>query len=234
MSVIGLSLLLHGGAAVVIAHGARAGAAGTGTITFTLVDAPAGHGARPPAAAPAPVAAARPPDPAPAPKPAARVVLAPRPRRPAAVAPAVKPAPRVAEPEKAATPPPEPQVAQPAKAVVPADAPESETAAGARAAQPPQLVPGSCTEQLQYPASGKEGVVRMRVVLDEHGNVVEATVTGSVGFGLDEAALEAVHTHCRFAPARDARGEPIPSVVEHLFAFRIGDFHARPAASLAH
>ncbi|HEX4461791.1 MAG TPA: TonB family protein, partial [Polyangia bacterium] len=112
--------------------------------------------------------------------------------------------------------------------------PESETAAGAQLAQPPQLVPGSCTEQLQYPASGKEGVVRMRVVLDEHGDVVEATVTGSVGFGLDEAALDAVHTHCRFSPARNARGEPIPSVVEHLFAFRIADFPAAPAASLTH
>ena len=95
-------------------------------------------------------------------------------------------------------------------------------------ARPPWVMPDSCTDGLDYPASamsrGKEGVVRMLVSLDENGDVVKAKVTGSVGFGLDEAALDAVRTRCRFSPARNARGQRVPALVEHLFSFRIADF----------
>jgi TonB family protein len=101
-------------------------------------------------------------------------------------------------------------------------------AASDRLARPPWVMPDSCTDGLDYPASamsrGKEGVVRMLVSLDEHGDVVQAKVTGSVGFGLDEAALDAVRTRCRFSPARNGRGQPVPALVEHLFSFRIADF----------
>ena len=90
---------------------------------------------------------------------------------------------------------------------------------------PAALVSGSCTETLDYPAiamkSGQEGTVRMLVSIDEEGHVLQAKLTRHVGFGLDEAALTAVKTHCRFMPARDADGHAVPALVEHLFAFRL-------------
>ncbi len=209
-SVFGLSLLLHGGALVALARGPRAGAAGTGAITFTLVDAPAAAGAGLPQPAPAPR-----PDPPPA--------------RPLARAPTRNHAPRVVLARA-----PKPEVAPVEPAAAPDEPTSSDTAAspptaaatpaGERRAQPPGIMPGSCTDHLDYPASGKEGVVRMLVSLDENGHVVQATVTGAVGFGLDEAALDAVRTRCRFVPARNNRGQPVPSLVEHLFTFRTADF----------
>lgn len=210
MSVFGLSLLLHGGALVALAHGPRAGAAGTGAITFTIVDAPTAAGAgrtQPAPASPPDPPAPRPPERAPARKHAPHVVLARSPK------PAVPPAAPAAAP---AAPTPSETAASP-----PTD---SATPAGERLAQPPGIMPGSCTAHLDYPASGKEGVVRMLVSLDENGHVVQATVTGSVGFGLDEAALDAVRTHCHFVPARNNRGQPVPSLVEHLFTFSTADF----------
>jgi TonB family protein len=71
---------------------------------------------------------------------------------------------------------------------------------------------------------GKEGVVRMLVSLDDHGKVLQAKVTGKAGYGLDQAALEAVHSRCQFAPARDGSGHAVSALIEHLFAFRIADF----------
>ncbi|HEX4462428.1 MAG TPA: energy transducer TonB, partial [Polyangia bacterium] len=92
-------------------------------------------------------------------------------------------------------------------------------------ASPAALVSGSCTDTLEYPASAldsrHEGTVHMLVSIDEEGRVLQAKLTEHVGFGLDEAALTAVKSRCRFTPARDADGNPVPALIEHLFVFHL-------------
>jgi protein TonB len=57
-----------------------------------------------------------------------------------------------------------------------------------------------------------DGTVRVRVVIDEHGEVIGATVVQSIPL-LDAAAVEAVR-RWRFKPARDCEGKPIRTWVE--------------------
>ncbi|HEX4462993.1 MAG TPA: energy transducer TonB, partial [Polyangia bacterium] len=94
------------------------------------------------------------------------------------------------------------------------------------------LVPGSCTDTLDYPDGAMrarhEGVVRMIISLDERGHVLQAKVTQRAGFGLDEKALEAVKTRCRFNPARDSDGRAVSTLVDHWFAFHIARQYALP------
>jgi TonB family protein len=96
---------------------------------------------------------------------------------------------------------------------------------GDRIGRPATLVPGSCTDTLDYPdgamRSRHEGVVRMILSLDERGHVLQAKVTHRAGFGLDETALAAVQTRCRFLPARDEAGQPVSTLVDHWFLFHI-------------
>ena len=98
---------------------------------------------------------------------------------------------------------------------------------GDRIGQPATLVPGSCTDTLDYPdgamRSRHEGVVRMILSLDERGHVLQAKVTHRAGFGLDETALAAVQTRCRFLPARDEAGQPVSTLVDHWFRFHIAE-----------
>ncbi len=54
-----------------------------------------------------------------------------------------------------------------------------------------------------------EGVVKIEVSVDETGHVVRARVVSGLGYGLDEAALEAAK-QCTFEPATQC-GKPIPS-----------------------
>ncbi len=68
--------------------------------------------------------------------------------------------------------------------------------------------------------AGIEGIVQVRVRIDERGRVVAATVVHSdVTPAMDEAAIHAA-LQCRFKPARQ-RTEPVPADVVIPFSFSI-------------
>ncbi|HEX9104129.1 MAG TPA: energy transducer TonB, partial [Polyangia bacterium] len=95
--------------------------------------------------------------------------------------------------------------------------------------RPPGLDRESCTDHLDYPWRArlldKEGMVRLRVVLGSDGRVQSATVVQGAGYGFDETAVDAVKTRCRFTPAYDAWGRPVPYVIDNYhFYFRLDDF----------
>jgi protein TonB len=56
-------------------------------------------------------------------------------------------------------------------------------------------------------AAGIEGKVRVRLTVDETGNVVDATIIAGLGYGLDEAALAAARS-AHFEPATQC-GKPV-------------------------
>lgn len=58
---------------------------------------------------------------------------------------------------------------------------------------------------------GKEGLVLLKVQIDEHGRPLEIEVLQKAGFGFDESAVKAIKLS-RFRPAM-RRGIPIPSAV---------------------
>jgi TonB family protein len=68
----------------------------------------------------------------------------------------------------------------------------------------------------QYPRDAREaraqGIVILEIIVDENDNVEVTRVVRSVGFGLDQAAIEAVQ-QWRFSPAT-RNGQPIPFVTE--------------------
>jgi periplasmic protein TonB len=104
----------------------------------------------------------------------------------------------------------------------------------------PELDRDSCIRNLDYPWRAqlldKEGVVRLRVTLDDRGRVREAVVLQHAGYGFDEAAAKAVLTLCRFRPAIDRDGHPMAYVIDDLhFTFRFADFYgARNAYQMPH
>jgi protein TonB len=65
----------------------------------------------------------------------------------------------------------------------------------------------------RYPSEarrlGKEGVVILKLSLDEAGTVYEVEILQGAGFGMDEASREAV-LHSRFRPA-SSKGRSVPS-----------------------
>jgi TonB family protein len=73
-----------------------------------------------------------------------------------------------------------------------------------------------------YPEDAKRnevtGTVRLKVWLDKRGVIQGIRVIQSLGFGLDEAAVEALKQF-RFRPAIDAEGDPVPFVFVYSFAF---------------
>jgi protein TonB len=68
-------------------------------------------------------------------------------------------------------------------------------------------------------AAGIEGVVRMRVKIDETGKVIEVTVTKSLGYGLDEAARDGMR-RTRFKPATK-NGEPVGTTISFDYHFEL-------------
>ncbi|HEX6835730.1 MAG TPA: energy transducer TonB [Polyangia bacterium] len=95
--------------------------------------------------------------------------------------------------------------------------------------RPPGLDRDTCIDHVDYPWRArlldKEGMVRLRVVLGADGRVQSATVVQRAGWGFDETAVAAVKTRCRFTPAYDAAGHPVPFVIENYhFYFRLDDF----------
>ena len=71
-----------------------------------------------------------------------------------------------------------------------------------------------------YPAEAKalgiEGVIRMRLIVDENGMVKSATPLNRLGHGLDELALERAKK-IQFSPATDTDDKPVSSVVVWTF-----------------
>jgi TonB family protein len=95
---------------------------------------------------------------------------------------------------------------------------------------------GNLTDGLQYPEmlantrpdytkeareARIEGLIVLKVVIRKDGLVDNVEVVQGLGYGLDEAAIEAVMTEWRFKPAT-LNGEPIdhPSTIEFNFALR--------------
>lgn len=151
----------------------------------------------------------------PAPKPQPKPIEKPKPRQIVAETPVVAPSDHVAPP-----PPPQPApVIAPPEPVAPAAPPlplGPVTLAGELSVACPQrAAPG-------YPPTsrrlGEEGIVVLRVELDEQGKVCAARVSSSSGFArLDTAALDAVRTwQCN--PAQRA-GRPVRSVALQPFKF---------------
>jgi protein TonB len=92
--------------------------------------------------------------------------------------------------------------------------------------QMPEVDTEACGRSIGYPAeaerAGIEGKVRLRVALDARGKVTSARVLRGLGYGLDQAAVEALTHRCRFTPAIAADGRPAPFVIEsYTFAFEL-------------
>lgn len=105
--------------------------------------------------------------------------------------------------------------------------PDEVTPYAAKKYAPPHLVtemPAMEREvKIPYPEEAKragvEGAVVMRISIDETGNVTAARVVRGLGFGLDEAAAEAMK-RCRFRPAR-YRGEAVGTDFTWSYRFEL-------------
>lgn len=75
-----------------------------------------------------------------------------------------------------------------------------------------------------YPPEAKrqgiEGQVKVRLIVDATGAVVERRVVKKLGYGLDELAMR-LATRLRFEPAIDTNDEPVRSVVVWTFSFTL-------------
>jgi TonB family protein len=75
-----------------------------------------------------------------------------------------------------------------------------------------------------YPADarrmGIEGVVRLKVGIDEKGNVVQVKVIERAGHGFDEAAVRALRQF-KFKPAIAKDGRPVPFPVTYTYRFTL-------------
>jgi protein TonB len=94
----------------------------------------------------------------------------------------------------------------PKPAIIKSNPSESEVQPGALVEPGPDVIDPVLVEhpELKYPKEAKrrnvEAVVRVRVLVDENGSVLEAKVEKPVGHGLDEAATE-VALKAKFIPA---------------------------------
>jgi TonB family protein len=154
-------------------------------------------------AAPAPTVAQLPrptPTPVPPPTPAATLAQAPP---PAPTAPPVTLAPEPIEPAPA----------------LPSDVDTSRPALSA--STPPKLL---AKPQPSYPVAAqkfrRQATVTVRVLVDERGRVVDASVKGErAGFGFDESALQAARS-ARFSPATQG-GQPVKMWVDLPIHFKL-------------
>jgi protein TonB len=90
----------------------------------------------------------------------------------------------------------------------------------------PEVDTDACGRSINYPPeaerAGIEGKVRLRVALDARGQVTSARVLRGIGYGLDQAAVEALTHRCRFTPAIGGDGHPVAFVIEsYSFAFEL-------------
>jgi periplasmic protein TonB len=90
----------------------------------------------------------------------------------------------------------------------------------------PEIDTDACGKTITYPAeaerAGIEGSVRLRVALDQRGRVSSVRVLRGLGYGLDQAAMDALKHRCKFTPAIAEDGRPVPFVVEsYTFNFEL-------------
>jgi protein TonB len=75
--------------------------------------------------------------------------------------------------------------------------------------------------KIPYPEEAKraqiEGTVRLRVTVDNTGRVVDVKVLNKLGYGLDEAAREAIK-HMKFKPATKG-GEAVSTTITYNYTF---------------
>jgi protein TonB len=75
-------------------------------------------------------------------------------------------------------------------------------------------------QEKDYPAEAKrlgiEGKIRIKLIVDEHGEVKAATLLNKLGHGLDELALARANA-IKFDPAKDTDDRPVTSVVVWTF-----------------
>jgi TonB family protein len=90
----------------------------------------------------------------------------------------------------------------------------------------PEVDTDACGRAAVYPReaeqSGTEGDVRLRVALNERGQVHAVRVLAGLGRGLDAAAIDAIKNRCRFKPAIGRDGQPVAFVIEsYTFHFEL-------------
>jgi TonB family protein len=102
-----------------------------------------------------------------------------------------------------ALPPPQPELATPAPVKTLAAAPARSKAQGTcdRITKPAPVSVPRPDYPLEARAAGIEGKVRIKLTVNELGEVVDATFVQRLGHGFDEAALNAA-LRARFEPAR--------------------------------
>jgi TonB family protein len=114
-------------------------------------------------------------------------------------------------------------VPEPALAQAPPAPPPTEQSPAAEDELPPLIREPELLEFVQAPypeqarEAGVEGTVHLVVEIDEAGSVVSAEVLEPVGYGFDEAALQAVESFL-FSPAEDELG-PVPVIIEFAYGF---------------
>ena len=188
----------------------------------------------PPPMPPPPAVVEAPPPPPPPPVDLAEVMLPP----PPPPAPVAEPPPELAEkppepPREVAEAPPErrppprqsaPQTAapQPVRLNAALQGMESFTLEGRTT--PPEAADAARNRRPNYPEAsrrrGEEGVVRVELLVDPSGRVVDVRVLESSGFSaLDAAAVEALR-EWRFRPAQRA-GLPVAATIIHPVQFRL-------------
>jgi protein TonB len=90
----------------------------------------------------------------------------------------------------------------------------------------PDIDSDACGRSVQYPSEaeqlGVEGVVKLRVELDDKGHVHGIKVLSGLGHGLDQAAVYALTHKCKFSPAIATDGKAVPFVIpSYEFHFEI-------------
>jgi protein TonB len=93
---------------------------------------------------------------------------------------------------------------------------------GGSLAQKPRPLNAPAHLKLDYTQAadeaGVEGIVAVRIAIDDRGNVTQVVVLRGLGYGLDELAV-AEAKKLRFAPARDANGNPISATILWKYEF---------------
>ncbi len=83
---------------------------------------------------------------------------------------------------------------------------------------------GGCGRSAKYPQAaleaGVSGTVELVVHVDSDGRVSRASVRKGLGYGLDEAALDAIRA-CRFAPAIASDGRRVAVDIPYSFSFEL-------------
>ena len=90
----------------------------------------------------------------------------------------------------------------------------------------PDIDTDACGRGIRYPkeaaAHGIQGDVKLRVALDASGKVVEVQVLHGLGHGLDEEAVQALKSKCKFSPAIASDGQAVPFVIDpYIFHFEL-------------